>query len=183
MGVLPTLSIASSSRDGGGGVSNTSSIGRVMALRSAHGSRLLTSWTLTSSQLSIGTILTSPVGHQEPSLEGGVLSQLQQGFSLTVVCFLFCTLTPVISDSATPSCSALPAVFIHLACHTPIFLTCSSSAPQYMYRSISLSSLPDCLVCYLALPRLLILNLNLPARVSTCLFGLWTFPFACSYLV
>ena len=41
--------------------------------------------------------------------KSGYLS-LQQGYSFSFVCFLF----HVISDSATPSCPALPAVFIHL---------------------------------------------------------------------
>ena len=58
------------------------------------------------------------------------VSQLQPGFNFSFVCLLFChTNSHVISDSATPSCSALLADFIHLACPSSI-LTCSSSANQ-----------------------------------------------------
>ena len=102
-------------------------------------------------------------------------------FHLFVSCFLL-TNSHVISDPASPPCSALPVGLIHLICSTPL-LTCSSSAnqpPQYLYWACSLSSLPDCLVCLPSSPAFCIFWIWSCLLVIWPAFGLWTLPLACS---
>ena len=102
--LLLTLLIISLSPNGGEEASSIWWTGRVMDLKSTPGSCLAVSLTQTSSRISIGSILTSLVGHQEPSLEGGVLSQLESAHNSVIFCYrIFHVLTLMsFQNSATP---------------------------------------------------------------------------------
>ena len=140
-----------------------------MGLKSAPGFLPGGSWIRLSSETSTVPILTSLVGRQEPSLEGGVLSWVE----LSCMCVFVFTKSPVISDPVTlVSCQSPHSPHLCFPAHLHTWLSLSSVLlhipAQFHTSPARLSSLPN----FPAYPACL-----LPVCLISCLFpGFWILP-------
>ena len=122
---------------------------------------------------------------KRPKKENVTESQLQPGFScfLSVSCFATLTLMSFQTLPLPPALHHFLSSFTWPAPPPYSPAPRQRSTPQFIYQSISLSSLPDCLVCFPCYPAFFHPDSDLACLCFDLPFWITDLPFACSHWI